>query len=276
MNRVAHRFDRAVNTYDAHAEMQDALGETLLGLYRRERQPRRILELGCGTGLFSRKLWQRFPSAQFCITDAAPRMVAAAEAKWTAEGKTESASPRFFVLDATEVAWPRGEAETKNLADIPFDLIASNALVQWFQGAQGLARHLRGAALILRSGGDLLLSGFGAENLVELRLALQRMGKSSGSVIGHDAETVQKVVEDEGLVLKSWHATEARKVYASPQDLLRHLAALGATGGANGNQAHLLRSDFKKLEAIYHQHYLAPGGGVTATWSTWAAWLIKP
>ncbi len=86
MSRVAHRFDRAAGSYDNAAQVQRDLGKSLLALYRRlapgGQRPARILELGCGTGGFSEMLWRRFPEAEFLVTDAAPRMVAAAESRF--------------------------------------------------------------------------------------------------------------------------------------------------------------------------------------------------
>lgn len=282
MNRVhsiSQRFDRAANTYDSHADVQMALGETLLGLYRRSHMPRRILELGCGTGLFSDKLWQRFPEAQFWITDAAPRMLAAAENRWREQNVSVSAAsslnsprlpPHFEVLDASEVKWPVEQVGP------PFDLAASNALVQWFSGEAALTRHLLSLAELMRTGGDILISGFGRDNLAELRQSLLRLGLAPRVQVGHDAETVQAAVDNAGLVLKAFSAEEKRMSYASAQALLKNLAGLGATGGAETTHPPLRRSDFLHLYEVYRRHYLTPEGGVQATWSTWAAWLIKP
>ena len=36
----------------------------------------RVLELGCGTGLFSRHLVQLYPHGHFVLTDVAPAMIA--------------------------------------------------------------------------------------------------------------------------------------------------------------------------------------------------------
>jgi ubiquinone/menaquinone biosynthesis C-methylase UbiE len=57
-------FERAADSYDAAAALQQEIGSRLL-----ERmdmvllQPERILDLGAGTGFFSAELQQRYPDA---------------------------------------------------------------------------------------------------------------------------------------------------------------------------------------------------------------------
>ncbi len=258
MKAVVQRFNRAAATYDQNAGVQIRLAEALMQMHRRASPPRRILEMGCGTGLLTTRLRENFPDASLWASDAAPLMLQATRQKITV------GENHFFEWDAEKPEWPA------TLPKAPFDLVASNALVQWFPD---LRAHFQGCADLLRSGGSLWVSGFLDDNLPELRNSLQALGLPVHAKIGHDAETVQTAAEDAGLILKAWKGMDERESFEQPEDLLRVLAKLGATGG--GSERPLRRSELSHLAEAYRQRY-RKGSGVYATWSTWAACWIKP
>jgi malonyl-CoA O-methyltransferase len=280
MTRVAHRFNRAATSYDANAAIQKELGRKLFSLYGRAHAPHRILELGCGTGLFSEILWRAFPESKILCTDLAPNMLDACQKRLQTLSQTAGAQPitspsrvDFCLLNGEAPEWNslpthlalNGDANSK------FRLIASNALVQWFPN---LEQHFEKVSAFLASGGDILVSGFGPENLIELSRSLQRIGKPNLKSIGHAPESVQTAIENQGLILKAFHAEEVKQAYAHPMDLFRSLAGLGATVRPGADT--LAPKEVRALAEFYRRHYLAPGGKVFATWSTWAAWAIKP
>ena len=59
--QVAASFSRAARTYDAVAGLQRKVGQQLLDYLPLDYKPQRWLDLGCGTGFFTRVLGQRFP-----------------------------------------------------------------------------------------------------------------------------------------------------------------------------------------------------------------------
>ena len=71
---VAQSFGARAATYDEHADLQRGVAERLARLLPQRASPR-VLELGCGTGLFSRHLLARYPDGTFLLTDLAPSMV---------------------------------------------------------------------------------------------------------------------------------------------------------------------------------------------------------
>lgn len=258
MKSVVQRFNRAAGTYDRYARVQTRLAESLMEMNRRATPPRRILEMGCGTGLLTTRLREAFPEASLWASDAAPLMLDAARLKIT------SGENHFFVWDAEKPLWPA------SLPQAPFDLVASNALVQWFPD---LRAHFQGCADLMRSGGSLWVSGFLDDNLPELRNSLQAIGLPAPARIGHAAEAVQAAAEDAGLILKTWKGMDERENFDKAGTLLQTLARLGATGG--GSEKPLRRGDLGHLVEAYRKSY-RKGSGVYATWSTWAAWWIKP
>ncbi|MBE9077229.1 class I SAM-dependent methyltransferase [Romeria aff. gracilis LEGE 07310] len=77
-------------------------------------QPRRILDLGCGTGSTTLLLKQAFPKAEVIGLDLSPYMLAVAEQKATAEGLS--------------VTWIQGDAAQVPFADASFDLVSASLL----------------------------------------------------------------------------------------------------------------------------------------------------
>ena len=124
-------------------------------------RPRRILDLGSGTGATARQLAHRFRRADIVSVD--PVCALLHEAR--------SRAPRWFSrhLHVT------GEAERQPLSTDSMDLILSNLAMPWFDPIErAIAECLR----ILRPGGLMLLSTFGPDTLKELAYARAGSGAS--------------------------------------------------------------------------------------------------
>ena len=61
--QVAASFSRAASSYDGVAALQRKVGQQLLKALPAEFDPSSWLDLGCGTGFFTRALAQRYPLA---------------------------------------------------------------------------------------------------------------------------------------------------------------------------------------------------------------------
>ena len=73
--QVAASFSRAAESYDSVAALQRNVGQQLLGQLPAAINPARWLDLGCGTGYFSRALGARFPMSQGVAVDIAEGML---------------------------------------------------------------------------------------------------------------------------------------------------------------------------------------------------------
>jgi malonyl-CoA O-methyltransferase len=146
--QVAASFSRAAATYDDAAELQRRIGERLLALLPEPFAPRRWLDLGCGTGHFSRRLGERFPGAEGLAMD-------------IAEGMLRHARPlggaRAFVV---------GDAERLPLRADSLDLIYTSLAVQWCEDFEAV---LAGAFHALRPGGVLAFASLCSGTLAELQ-----------------------------------------------------------------------------------------------------------
>ena len=115
--QVAASFSRAAASYDSVAALQRSVGQQLLARLPAAITPERWLDLGCGTGHFSRALGERFPASQGVALDIAegmlqlvegPDWLAAVETSWLYAGRAiarlRCGQPR---LGGCDVGWAR-------------------------------------------------------------------------------------------------------------------------------------------------------------------------
>ncbi|MBD2022804.1 methyltransferase domain-containing protein [Leptolyngbya sp. FACHB-36] len=118
-----HGIDRgylnvsAAVTYDPITQYALPPGESLVrqaAIDAIRTKPRRILDLGCGTGSTALMLKQAFPQADVIGLDLSPYMLVVAEHKATQSG--------------LKIEWKHGEAEHTGFPDASFDLVTASLL----------------------------------------------------------------------------------------------------------------------------------------------------
>ena len=263
MDFHARRFDRAADTYAAHSALQASMADSLMSLlpsHAPEAGP--LVEFGCGTGLLTRRLSARFPAATFIVTDASPRMAAAAQASVPGSGRM-----RFSVCDASG----RSPAPGEMAAVAPFALAASNALVQWFPD---LGAHLAWTASLLAPGGAYLVSGFDSGNLPELNAILRSPPFGFSDFPGHSAGGLEALARRAGMGLEALREETRVEISPSPRALLDSIRALGASRRPREDRP-LTRKRLELLLQAYQEGYPREAG-VAATWKPWYALFRKP
>ncbi|MBG1262997.1 class I SAM-dependent methyltransferase [Nostoc commune] len=105
-------------------------------------KPRRILDLGCGTGSTTLMLKQVFPEAEVIGLDLSPYMLVRAEDKARNAG--------------LDIVWRHGNAEKTGLSDATFDLVTASLLFHETPDAVSLA-ILRESFRLLVTGGQVLI-----------------------------------------------------------------------------------------------------------------------
>lgn len=147
---VARSFNRAAKTYDAAAFLEMELGARLLErLDFIKLEPKTILDLGGGTGTFSKKLAERYPKASIINLDLAEKLLQ--------QSKLRSAA-NILKLCA--------DAECLPLANKSVDFIFSNCMLHWILDLPHLFQEIH---RILKPEGLLLFSSLGPDSLKELR-----------------------------------------------------------------------------------------------------------
>jgi malonyl-CoA O-methyltransferase len=149
---VSKRFDRASETYDEAAAVNFEIGERLIArLDYTKIEPKWVLDLGCGTGHFTRILQKRYKKSRVIGVDASERMIACARKKRGVFHKQQ-------YLHASANALP--------FKGFQFDLIFCNLMLPWHHDVPALFHTLRQQ---LKAGGLLLFSTFGPNTLQSVR-----------------------------------------------------------------------------------------------------------
>jgi malonyl-CoA O-methyltransferase len=160
---VSARFGAAAARYERHAGVQRMVADRLAARIARLSLPARprILEIGCGTGVFTRRLAACFPQADWTITDLSPAMLAQARQNVQLGEKAH-----FEVMDGEHP-----EIKLRNAEG--FDLICSSMAMQWFRDpGKGLAR----LAELLAPSGCLAMAAPVQGTFAEWRKAHEALG----------------------------------------------------------------------------------------------------
>jgi len=204
---VAASFSRAAASYDGVAGLQRTVGDALLARLPADLAPARWLDLGCGTGHFSRVLAARFPRTEGLALD-------------IAEGMLRHARPlggaAHFVA---------GDAEHLPLRDASVDLLFSSLALQWCGDFAGV---LDGAQRVLRSGGCLAFSSLCVGTLQELRDSWQAVDGLVHVNAFRRFEDYQQLCADSGLRLVGLERCAEVLHFPDLRQLTHELKALGA------------------------------------------------
>lgn len=236
--RARRNFDLAAERYDSVAVLQREIADRLLERLDYVRlEPRRVLDLGAGTGYAVDALHRRYRKAQVIALDFAHGMLLQTKrrGRWLRR-------PLCVCADA----------ESLPLADGAVDLIVSNATIQW---CNELDRTFTECLRVLRPGGLLMFTTFGPDTLKELRQAWARVdGASHVSPFldMHDigdalvrARFSDPVLDTERMTL----------TYAAVRDLMQDLKILGAVNATLDRPRGLTgRARLKALDDAYEAY----------------------
>ena len=241
---VARQFNRASSTYDCHADVQRVMANQLLcSLGSRPGELKSVLELGCGTGYLTAKLAEAFPAARITAVDLAPEMVK------VARHKVRAPSVEFLVADAEVHRWEPNS----------FDVIASNATVQWFESTEGAMRSLAEA---LRVGGLMLHSTFGPGTFQELNTVLDEIeGPQVRGLSLASPNRWEAILRAAGLRGVGCRQSMVTRHYPGLLYFLQAVKGSGASFEPNRNPARWSRyRTLKEVVRRYEERFSSPEG----------------
>ncbi len=214
-------FSRIAGTYDQHAAIQAEVGQRLKQrLDDIHFEPKRILDLGCGTGAQSVALHEGFPEADIVAMDRVMPMIRQSVKKrgWWKK--------RFDPVIGNAMQLP--------LADSTFDLVYSNLMLQGCDDHPAVLANLR---RILRPGGLLLTSTLGPDTLSELLQA--GLSIRPGPDMAHlsDVQRLGSALSQAGFVEPVLDTDWLTATYSSLQGLLEELESIGAITNAHESES---------------------------------------
>jgi malonyl-ACP O-methyltransferase BioC len=234
---MARRFAKAAGSYGGEATVQRQIAAKMTALLDSHFRPgrcRTILEIGCGTGLFSRMLAGSLKPERMLLNDICPEM-----------------GEYLKDLLGERIRFESGDAETHPF-DGQYDLLASSSAIQWFGDVGAFFRR---TCSLLREGGILAFTTFGQDNIREVTSLTGRGLRylSAGELIGKLPAGYDLLHASEEM-LTDW--------FRSPEDVLRRLKRTGVTG--IGRQQ-WTRADLTRFRDAYNARY-RNGREVILTW----------
>lgn len=200
---IAGRFGKAMNSYNGEAIIQEQIATRMICLLERYRTAPggKVIEVGCGTGHFSRMLFRSLQPRELLLNDICTDMHICLDGFL-------SEKVRFCPGDAEQLAFPSDQ-----------DLIVSCSVLQWFVSPE---RFFKRCHRFLSEGGLLAFSTFGKENMKEIT-----------SITGNSlpyrskAELEQSLSADYHLVYSQEETMTLS--FDSPLEVLHHLKRTGVT-----------------------------------------------
>ncbi|MDO8536337.1 MAG: methyltransferase domain-containing protein [Candidatus Omnitrophota bacterium] len=222
--------------YDEYADIQNAAAISLIKEVN-ACSITRMLEIGCGTGNYTRLLTEKFNGAGIVAVDKSKQMIEVAKKKL--EGK----AIEFIVGDAEDLK-----------PDREFDLITSNAVFQWLKDFERAMSNYKNA---LTGNGVIVFSMFGPATFWELQHSLKA---ALGSHVNIDAVNFLKQDEIETIMKRYFKSVIVREevvkeTFDSLAELLNKIRCTGAWGNAVRSILLWKKDAFKKTEEVYNSSF---------------------
>ncbi len=253
--RVRDAFGRQAHIYDTNASVQKKVVAMLLDLLTEERvAPRRLLDVGCGTGTLLGILRERYQNLNSVGID-------------LATGMSRQARENLKTDPATEIL--TADAEYLPFSARSFDLVLSTSTFQWLGDL-----HLTFSEVlrVLSPGGAFFFALFGERTLYELKTSYHRALSAKGRKENDRTHTFFTVAD----VLSSLESAGFRACRAFTEvdierhddvpSLLRSLRQIGAGNASPATQRGLAeRGVMQEMMKSYHEEY-GLESGIQATY----------
>jgi len=239
---LAQQFSGAAHRYDVWAKAQAEIAARLIPKIPAEFVPSLIIDLGCGTGLLSAKLLQRYPAASLVGIDLAAGMVEHCRHHFGTNARA-----RFVT----------GDVENRETLVPQPSLIASSCVAQWFTD---LPATIAMWARSLAPGGLMAFACLLQGSFCELEAAYYEALQCGFRGLRLPApETVPKLFCASGLnpILCTEDCVTAH--YSSSRAALRSFRQIGAVFQGQPGHTSLGPAAVRKLIAFYDRHINSEG-----------------
>lgn len=250
-NNIRTNFSDSVHYYDEHAGLQMKIAERLakaLEPWQYSIPDGPLIEIGAGTGFFTKHLTQMFQGRELIISDLSDEMI-----RFCKEKHYESASVAFETLDAEQDDWQEST----------YALIAGNYVAQWFKNPAQTLSKIAGS---LKPGGLLLISFPAKESFSNWKQYCLDLGLP---YTGNSLPDLERVVIDlsMGPVKVDYYEDDMIETFENVFDFFRHLKKMGASTNLNSKRLSVkqlnllndywLEQDGGKINVQYHTAFIA-------------------
>ena len=206
---VIRSFDKVAQTYDINAGLQQYMACVLFALCKKYTEnSTTALDIGTGTGYGVRLLCNSYPQTKVVGIDLSQQMIL----------KSKASCSRF-----QNAHFACADADKLPFAESTFDLIYSNAFIQWCSDSGSLFKQLRN---ILKEEGRLFFSTFGPQTLIEIKESWKAVDDHPHTLKFKDAEQMKQELRDNGFevelclrALKVMHHEGVRSALRSLKDI---------------------------------------------------------
>ncbi len=240
---VRRSFDKAADSYDEHAVLQQEVATRLLQrLDWLKIEPRVILDIGAGTGEPTGVLMKRFPKAEVLALDLSSSMLQ----KVRKQG-------RMFRRPKVVC----GDSQRLPFADGSVDLIFSSLSFQWCNRLDEAFKEIR---RVLKKDGVLLFSTFGPDTLKELRASWSQVDERPHVHSFPDMHDVGDMVVYAGLQEPVMERDQIIMTYEDVKSVLGDVKHIGASNAMQNRSRGLMgKNRLKQFYEAYEQWRGADG-----------------
>lgn len=245
---VGVHFGDAAGTYEKSARHQRIIAARLAGLVPSDSSAKHVLEIGCGTGMFTKFVIDRFPKAALTALDLADGMVACCRRRW-------AGLDRLTVLEAD------GETFTP---EAPCDWIVSSCALQWFSGRDLLGRRF---GRVLTPGGHVAVAVPLAGTLGELAASVRHAtGRAMPGLPLGGAESYLQAFSGPGWSRVVSQQFDVIEWYRDPRDVFRAVREIGARCVPQGTPSQLSPAEMRAAIKYYRETFSRSDGSVSSTY----------
>lgn len=229
-------FSKAAHTYEQSADIQRYVGDKLISSINVQ-DPTHILDLGCGTGFFTKKLAKQFPNSQIIAIDISDPMIGLAKR----------------VNNIKNINYIQS-----NISDYQFsekeDILFSNAAFQWVNSPRSIFKTISDCA---KPGFKAYISVFGPNTFNELSKALNAC---LSYPVKLDSESFLRIQEWQNIVNPLFDQVSLKqdlitKVYPNSLALLKHIKNTGTQGRDKKINGLWTKSTINKLDSFFNENY---------------------
>ncbi len=271
---LSKHFSKYATTYDEVAtvqhRLQAALWDRWIGEMIDEESTRKIkdvLDLGCGPGTHAAKILGALPSSLYVGIDISENMLLHAKERI---GEEFSRRVRWEQVDAEQWNWPVER----------FDVIHSNAVMQWFNDPDAAIISIVDA---IQLNGWFIGTVFTQGTFKELKQAisdvnsLQQITLSSGPILRSVAAWNESfdVLRGMGHVVQTEIFCE-QQMYADLRGMLKQIQQMGATDASEEVDALTgwTPKRMRQVEDVYRREH-GTNDGIRATYEALCFWIQK-